>query len=107
MRVEYVLNGVPGTLTVAEGKEVRIPSAGDQPAGLAKVADVVGGEKGKFVLTAWKSGAYELTGADGRVRKAAVETLPAPLAVEGPWVVKFQPGRLALRRRGCGHMSLR
>lgn len=44
-------------------------------------------------LLAWQPGAYELRASDGRVLKARVAPLPEPLAVRGPWEVRFQPGR--------------
>jgi hypothetical protein len=92
-RVEYVYNGVPGTLLVAEGKETHIPAA-DQAKPLGIAADVRAGEDGKVELTAWQGGEYQLVGADGSLQRVTIKTPPAA-DVPGPWEVRFQPGRLA------------
>ena len=41
---------------------------------------------------AWQPGTYVLKTADGRSRQAVVSDLPAPLAIGGPWEVRFAPG---------------
>jgi hypothetical protein len=40
-----------------------------------------------------ENGGYQLGMADGRTRQVTVAGLPAPLALEGPWEVRFAPGR--------------
>lgn len=58
------------------------PMVSPTPAELTRTAD------GRLQALAWESGRYTTSG--GGKFKADV---PAPLAVEGPWTVRFQPGR--------------
>lgn len=58
------------------------------PQSHASPADIVRGADGRLRMTAWESGRYTTSGGqDARV------ALPAPRKVEGPWTVRFQPGR--------------
>ncbi|MGK6320726.1 glycosyl hydrolase [Sphingomonas sp. DT-204] len=58
------------------------PTVSPTPAELTRTDD------GKLRALAWESGRYTIS--NGGSFKADV---PAPLAVEGPWTVRFQPGR--------------
>ncbi len=40
----------------------------------------------------FQNGVYELKTADGKTRRVTVSNLPAPVALRGPWEVKFAPG---------------
>jgi hypothetical protein len=44
--------------------------------------------------TAWavRAGRYELTRANGQTVKASIDTVPAPVAVDGAWTLRFPPG---------------
>jgi hypothetical protein len=42
-------------------------------------------------LTAWAAGGYEVKLASGKTLSAQVDSLPAPLAVEGDWSLSFPP----------------
>jgi hypothetical protein len=39
-----------------------------------------------------QNGTYEIKTADGKSRRVAVTDLPVPLAIKGPWELKFAPG---------------
>jgi hypothetical protein len=50
-------------------------------------------EEGRLLLRAAEAGEFQLTTTAGRVRRAAVPNLPAPLALAGPWEVAFSAGQ--------------
>jgi hypothetical protein len=91
LRVDYRLNGVPGSLTVAENQTVRLPPA---PADIGTPLpwDLAVGAAGTPVLTAWLPGAYALTLSDGTVRTVQVASLPSAPEIPGPWTVRFPVG---------------
>ena len=41
---------------------------------------------------AWQPGAYVLKTADDQSRQSVISDLPKPLAIDGPWEVRFAPG---------------
>jgi hypothetical protein len=74
-----------------------LPQAG-RPLAEAPAAGLREVEPNTFALLARQPGRYELKTAGGRRLTASVPALPAPLAVNGPWEVRFQRGRGAPER---------
>lgn len=90
LRVEYELDGKPGTATVRENATLEIPARAPAPAPWRPA--VLAGPRGP-TLKAWWAGAYQVTKGDGAAVAVAVPEIPAPVAVAGPWNVRFQTGR--------------
>lgn len=88
LRVDYALDGVLHTKIVNEHEILDLPegSLSEYPAGEL----VVVGE-GELELRAWEAGRYELQTASGQVLSIVVPSVPPPLAIGGPWELKFPP----------------
>ncbi len=49
--------------------------------------------KGKLFLEAREPGEYELVNASGKMQRVSVKSVRSPLEIDGPWQVRFAPGR--------------
>ncbi len=89
LRVEYLLGGVPGSLTVRENELIELPrtSTLSLPHGAALTATARG-----VRLEAFEPGAYEVVTAAGRSVAADITDVPAASEVGGPWQVAFPAG---------------
>ncbi len=88
--VDYTLDGKPVT---AQGTDPETLSLAQPPTvAVERVAEVRRRADGRLLIEAWQSGRYELQTASGQSRRCEVPALPPPLAVSGPWEVRFQPG---------------
>jgi len=88
--VQYVLDGVAGSLVLDEGHELRLP---EEQVGYLPPAPTLAVTAAGTVLRAWDAGRYGLKLSKGGEEVVTVADLPEPLAVAGPWEVSFQPGR--------------
>jgi hypothetical protein len=86
-RIDYTLGGVPGSVTVAENDMLALP-IGTSQAPKYQVEDTASGQP---QIIAWADGAFTATDTHGRTLPATVAALPAPLTVDGPWTVHFDP----------------
>jgi hypothetical protein len=86
--VEYSVGGVTYDAIGQDPDTITFPIArGREP-----VVEVrQGGEDGAIEVESMKDGAYELKTAAGRVLKAEVPAVPAPLEISGPWDLRFPP----------------
>ena len=91
LRVEYTLNGDRKRVTVGENRSLSLPrdiaAAGMPPAYVARVAPDA------THLEAWAAGEFKLVFASGETPTLEVDAPPAPLLVDGPWDVSFEPKR--------------
>ncbi|HZZ45178.1 MAG TPA: glycosyl hydrolase [Tepidisphaeraceae bacterium] len=94
LRVDYTLNGQPASITLPEGHELDLPPH-NTPVPLNSIATVSDHSDGSFTLTAYQGGHYDLIGNDGTSHKITVNSFSPTLPIEGPWELRFQPGRLA------------
>ncbi len=91
LRVDYRLDGKPGTVTVGENQLLTLPP---ESLDLHPMARLFTDRQGKTVLHVWEPGRYTIHTAAGRTIRVAVT--PAQLAgarrLAGPWTVAFPPG---------------
>jgi hypothetical protein len=87
MRVEYTLDGKPGTVTVDENETLEIP------AGI--VSELPVAEPHGDSLVAWQPGQYEVKTASGAAKTVNVDAVPSPVEISGPWQLSFPPKMLA------------
>lgn len=90
LRVDYVLNGRPGSITVNEGAPLDLPVVEWRPVSFEPILHVGGGPPR---LRVFADGRYVLTHASGTERSARAPALPAPTELAGPWQVSFPPDR--------------
>lgn len=90
LRVNYVLDGVAGSIVVPENQMLRLPS-GETPDALP--APRVSLENGVLYLTAGEADRYTMTTASGAKKTAVIEDLPKPFEPSGSWEVSFPEGR--------------
>ncbi len=90
LRVDYVLDGVAKSITVAENAVLRLPA--EETLGVPP-APRLSLESGKVFLTAGKSGRYVLTRTKGDNQVVELGDVPKPVELSGPWDVTFQKGR--------------
>lgn len=90
MRVDCTLNGMAFSKIVTENETLFIPeyAADECPAAELKVT----GESG-LELIPWEPGLYEMETALGRRMKVQVPSVAEPMALAGPWEVRFPPER--------------
>jgi hypothetical protein len=86
---------------VRPAKEIAAEAAAGPPAPelVQSPAELARGSQGRLDALVWESGNYTLS--DGSKFKAEV---PAPITVQGPWSVSFQPGRGAPARIELPHL---
>ena len=89
LMLDYTLDGKPRALSVPENQSV------DLAAGAGTLAeptmDLAVAADGSPLLWAWCNGTAQLTTITGKVLSVAVRDVPAPLAVAGPWALRFPP----------------
>ncbi len=89
LHVEFTVDGKPMTRDAAENAVLAlVPAAPDVPASYTLATTATGVE-----LRAFQPGLYEVRTSGGKEQKFDIKTVPAPVALSGPWTVKFQPGR--------------
>ncbi|MDQ3812813.1 MAG: hypothetical protein M3347_02550, partial [Armatimonadota bacterium] len=88
LRVDYVLDGKPGTKIVAEHDVLELPEGG-APA-TQSAFDLAAAPNG-WRLTAWRPGTFELKTAANRALRAEVRDLPQPVEIGGSWELRFPP----------------
>ena len=83
--IDYTFDGKPFHAVYAENSEVSIPaSVTATPTYELHPVD------GKLALIAWANGMLAVKTLNGE-QKIAIENLPAPIAIDGPWDVTFPP----------------
>jgi hypothetical protein len=90
LRVDYVLDGVAKSITVAENQVLRLPV--EQTVGLPP-APRLSLENGHVFLTTGIAGRYFLTRVNGDNQSIVVDDLPKPAEQSGSWDVTFQESR--------------
>lgn len=88
LRVDYTLDGFPGTKIVNEGEVLDIPEGG---VAAYPSAEVKGKAGGVLELRVWEAGRYEIQRARGRQRFVRVLSVLPPLEIRGLWEVRFPP----------------
>ena len=84
--MDYEFDGKPVHAVYPEHAEISIPAtATGQP-----TYELHSTANGKLAMTAWVNGTLAVKTANGE-RKIAVENLPKPIAIDGPWNVSFPP----------------
>jgi hypothetical protein len=97
LRVEYLLNGEPGSATARENSQLVLPQGGlDAPPPPA--FELSASEDGATRLRAFAAGGFEFTWDPGKTNALEVGPPPAPVELAGPWEVRFEPGRGAPER---------
>jgi hypothetical protein len=84
-----VLNGNPGTVTVAENSMLSIPAVTWRPAPYTPALHI---SDGTPRLLAWCEGDVAVHYASGETHRIAVPALPAPVSLDTEWTVRFPPG---------------
>ncbi|MBV9849939.1 MAG: hypothetical protein JO250_09730 [Armatimonadetes bacterium] len=85
--VEYTLGGVPGSVSIPENGTLALPP----PTFHEATFQVVPGADGRARLIAWKPGYFTAADAAGNTISQRVASTPAPITVDGPWAVHFDP----------------
>jgi hypothetical protein len=90
LHVDYVLDGTPKSIVVAERDTLRLPveEAVDMPP-LPQLST----DNGQLVLTVSENDRYTVTTASGDKKIVAVDSLPKPVEVTGAWEISFQKDR--------------
>jgi len=89
LRVDYTLDGKPGSSTVHEHETLTLPvtaSAGQPPQWETSVD-----AGGAAVVKAWSNGNLALCTASGKILHADAADLPAPQEIAGEWNLNFPP----------------
>jgi hypothetical protein len=79
-------NGGPVKLQLKRGDTLQIPPPQEAAAGF-----FAAGADGKARLLARESGDYTFAWSDGKTSRQSVKNLLPPIALDGPWRVKFDP----------------
>ncbi len=90
LRVDYKLNGIRRSTTAREYEtltlpETALPAGTPPPYGFLPGAD-------QMRLLALAPGNFTLHWASGKKTEARCQSVPAPIAITGPWEVSFPPG---------------
>src|SRR5262249_25315462 len=85
LRVEYLIEGEAKTGVVDEGETLQWPDLRPQSAPPVELR----GTGGNATLIAWENGAYRVARASGKPRNLKVNSIPAPLVIDGPWELRF------------------
>jgi len=88
LRVEYPLDGQERTATARDGQTLSFPRTVEPEAPEAELAIV----EGKPRLLARKGGRWEMPTASGKKLVCDVPEVPTPIALAGPWELRFPPG---------------
>jgi (4-O-methyl)-D-glucuronate---lignin esterase len=81
------VNGRRFTVTGTDPETISLsPGIAAQP-----VAELHRGLDGRADLEAWQSGSYTLRTASGQTTRLQVPALPAPVEINGSWIVRFPP----------------
>lgn len=86
--VEYEQNGTRKMIG-AVGKDQLLSIAATEESEISPSITIT--ESG-YSLIATNSGTYRLVAASGAERTVSIESIPAPVKIEGPWEVNFAPG---------------
>jgi hypothetical protein len=89
LNVTYTANGNTKTDTVREG-DFFVPIA---PSAALSFLHLNRQADGTVVLEARESGHYEAQTAENALQVADIPELPAPIQIQGPWQLEFQPHR--------------
>lgn len=87
--VEYTFAGKHQHLTGTDPETMDFLTG---PAPPPVAAQIRCNAEGSVRLEAYQPGLYELVSASGRSCRMKVDTVPAPVEVQGPWEVHFAPG---------------
>jgi len=90
LRLDYRYRGQTKHLRVAENALVVLPEENGNGATVPDY-ELAADKTGAVEVQAWKPGTFEVTTASGKTLKAAVEAVPAPVEVAGPWELDFPP----------------
>ncbi len=88
LRVDYVLNGTPGHVTLNENETLTLPA--NLAIGQAPQWEI-STDNGTPTVKAWENGTVELRTADGKTIHAATGDLPGPEEISGEWNLSFPP----------------
>ncbi len=88
LRVDYTLDGAPGTITVNENASVEIPEVNNP---VTPPAELRITENNRLTLRAWESGTYSLKTSADKLLAIEIPEVTKPVTVDGPWEVKFPP----------------
>ncbi len=86
LRVDYLLEGKPLTVTVGEGQWLEIPSS---PPGGAPDVSLTSRPDGKWELMTAQGGRYQIRLTSRRVISLTVSQIPEPIHLRGPWTLRF------------------
>ncbi|GMV25169.1 MAG: hypothetical protein AMXMBFR58_12000 [Phycisphaerae bacterium] len=90
LKVAYSVDGDRRTRAVDENAVLELV---EPPPDVRPVCTIRASNSGTLELRAAKGGTYSVKMAKGEPRDIAIESVPDPLPVTGPWTVTFQPGR--------------
>ena len=85
--IEYTIDGKRATLTGTDPETINLTSPDNQPPPPCEIA----GDGRRLKLTAWQAGRLTLVRESGKKTEVTVPALPAPLKIDGPWMVVFPP----------------
>ena len=86
LRVEYMTDGTSHTVSGLEPEIVVLSGAKPRDAALSRE------ENGRMFLEARKPGHYEVKMNSGKIHNVDIPDLPQPIAVPGPWELRFPAG---------------
>ncbi len=90
LQVEYSVNGVRQSMKIPENETLTLPDTA-LPVGASPPYVFAPGADGMRLL-ALAPGKFNLRWASGQKTKARCRSIPAPIAITGPWEVSFPPG---------------
>ena len=90
LHVEYAVNGDHKSTTIPENETLTLPETA-LPAGAPPPYVLRAGDDGMRLL-ALAPGSFTLRWASGQTTTARCQSVPAPVAISGPWEVSFPPG---------------
>ncbi len=89
-RIEYRYGGMLKHTSVHENALLILPETSERATAIPDY-ELTAAADGTPGLLAWKAGTFEVDTASGKTLKTAVDTLPAPVEVSGPWTLEFPP----------------
>lgn len=90
LRVEYRYRGMLKRTSVRENGMLMLPETNELAVSIPEY-ELAADANGALDLLAWKPGTFEVETASGKVLKAEVDTVPAPVEVTGTWDLEFPP----------------
>ncbi|MFO1501261.1 MAG: glycosyl hydrolase [Verrucomicrobiota bacterium] len=87
LEADYTVNGKQAQIRGTDPETIQLVEPSQPP--IEQVGEIHCRPDGSSFLRAWQAGTFEIQTASGRQQTLEVSPLPSPLALAGPWTVRF------------------